>query len=1163
MFLGINVGTRDERGADFGKSPFMDDPSESFALSPEQQDTAARLEELLGRAIANRYIDFSRIVASATGLRVSRPIAAHALRELESMIRSSLQVPMDAKATIREPDVARSKKARIALKQLGYDDEALQRFDRALAPQFNHATQIERIAKRLGFSADSDIAVAWKTLCTTVGRAHERYYHRDQPVDEEFRAAFQRPFELVLRGLVAQLPKYYDALMRRVEELARMSDYAHAAKMFRKEIPGAPPLQWHFFQTITSPQWLPHLLAEGLVGEPLSAGDNTGRRYFREWPVGHYLLAVAKSGDIAARPYLIKAIKAVSDSKHIDVRRHCLDIIAALPPDDIAELVGVVTGWLDADSRNFYHTAPEHILKRLAESGHIEHAFRVTAALFQVFEQGAQIASIHPLHMYEHNLPDAVALLAAKHGLATVRLFSQLLRQASIIERKVTDDGSDYTYVTPHSLAESAMSTYGIYEALIIAVRDAALIACSNTPANTSKVIGHLKSSDLKIFKRIALHVLSKNTGAAPLIAAEMLSDSGFIGEDWCEDEYAELAVAYFPALNEGERQKIFSRIEALPERFRALWKRNFAAYERREPSPEDERRYEIATVREAMWKWRAVLPAEQKQFIDASIAELGDPDARHLRLFPSEVSPLAETDLRSMPIRSVLTFLSSWEPTDEPVRKTITALGQQLRNAVEREPQRFAEAANEFASMRPIYVRRLLEGFDTKVKNNEDIDWAHLFELIRAAIERLRYPANTYPPLPGDDADWLWCAFAAAALLKSGLRRGNLGIPYHYSKLIESIILLLFDLAPRNPNSKDFEQGFKKHPYFAAEQTLWGSSIELCMLFVWWNWKQPLSPLARKPQSALTHSPSIPNMLERSLSERTEYGMIPRAIMGRYLSWLRYFGEDWLQSHTAILFPDYDDRLRRAAWLGHLLDDSGPVIPVLPEVVRCYLGAIRNLGQGSDERDDQVRENRLGDYILILFLKDANPAGMVEAFWEHAPEGVRAHVLSSLGRELQLPAGELSDATLSRARAYWKMRLSAAMTANNPQDFRKEIGVIGQWFVRGGIDPSWLLTQLLEVLRGGFAPNSGYSIVKWLASVASSHPDETVHALWGLLNSPNVEHWTFTTERAAIRTVLEAGSKAGNPETRERVYETVGLLAAKAETNYLDLGRPLAKLQS
>jgi hypothetical protein len=172
------------------------------------------------------------------------------------MIRYSLEVPMDAKAAVTAEDIQRSKQALRNLEALGYDESTLQRVSRALKPQHKHSDQIKLIAQHLGLSPDGDIATAWIALCRSAGRAHERHYHHDQPVDDEFREAFQKPFEVVLRGLVGALPKRYAALMQRVEALAAMPHFKQATKLFKTEIPGALPLQWHFYQTISSPQWL-------------------------------------------------------------------------------------------------------------------------------------------------------------------------------------------------------------------------------------------------------------------------------------------------------------------------------------------------------------------------------------------------------------------------------------------------------------------------------------------------------------------------------------------------------------------------------------------------------------------------------------------------------------------------------------------------------------------------------------------------------------------------------------------------------------------------------------------------------------------------------------------------------------------------------------------
>lgn len=1139
----------------------MQVPTEVFELSAEQQDTASLLERLFGRAISNRYIDFSRLAASATGLRVSRPMAAHALRELDSMIRFSLEVPMDAKAATDEEDEEKTDRAIEALKLFDFDEEALQRARKALAPRLNHARQIKLIAQRLGLSPEGDIATAWVSLCSSFGRAHERHHHRDLTVDDEFRNTFQKPFDFVLRGILASLQKRYAALMQRVEAIAAMSDYGEAINIFEKEIPGALPLQWHFYQTINSPDWLPHLLKRSLVREPLAAGGSEVRE-FGEWPVGHYLLKIAKSGNKSADQYVVESLRSVAPSHHADVRRQGLEIIAALPPATADTLVDIAVGWINLETPNFYHTAAEQILKRFAENSFIDSALKVAAAMFQVRDRSGNLASLHPEHMYEHHLPSAVATLSAKDGRAAVRLFSQLLVQAANITRKTAhedEEDRDYTYVTPHSLSTNEMAQYGIYEALIIAVRDAALMACQRKPETTDDIVSFLNSCHLKIFRRIALHVLSKNANAASDAANASLSDVALIGEGWCEDEFAELALAFFPCLSADQKQRILATIDALPDRFRARWRENFAANHGALPTAEDERRYNLAVVREATWKWREVLPAERRQLLENSVAELGNPDAWHERLFPSEFSPLTGPDFLSRPMHDILSFLKTWEPSDEPVRHTVAALGQELRSAVEKEAGRFTDAANQFADLRPIYVRRLLEGFDTKARNNERLEWGHVLELIRSVIERLKQPTNIFSPADGDDKDWFWCSSTAAALLKSGLRRGENGVPFEHKSKVEDIIFTLYDLAPHEPRDKDFEETFRRHPYFAAEQSLWGSSIELCVLFVWWSSKQSESPVARSPRSALQLLPRITNALERALSDMSEWGRIPRAIIGRYLNLLGYFGERWLTEHISSIFPEDSDILRRSAWLGHLINDTGPIRSLVSQLSESYIDEISRLNSGENQRDDEIRGNRLGDYLLVLWLWDAAPASIMSYFWERAPAQVRRHVMGFLGRELQLPPDALPEECTARGRAYWETRLNTAISSSVPDDYREELGAISQWFIHdaANIAPLWLLDQLLLMLKSGFAPSHGYSVIEWLGKIASAYPDKAVEVFSEMLNSRHLNHWTYTTHRMPVRAILENGLQAANPETAQRTRDVISLLATIGETGYLDLVRP------
>jgi len=286
----------------------MEEPANTFDLTTEQQHTASLLDRLLGKAIADRYVDFCRLAAGAFALNVSRPAAAHALRELESTLRHVLEAPMEAKAP-NEPDTGKLDEALKQLSALDFDESAIQRAINALKPRQTHKTQIRKIVARLGLDPEGDVAKRWVALCGSFGKVHERSFHQSLKVDEEFRSQYQQPFDTVIRAIAVALEGRYAALMRRVEELAAMPNRAQAAKAFASEIPGALPLQWHFFKRLMTGDWLPYLAKEELLGEPLSGPEEagaSGMRY-RQWPAGNYLQRMAESPDAATRKGVVEA----------------------------------------------------------------------------------------------------------------------------------------------------------------------------------------------------------------------------------------------------------------------------------------------------------------------------------------------------------------------------------------------------------------------------------------------------------------------------------------------------------------------------------------------------------------------------------------------------------------------------------------------------------------------------------------------------------------------------------------------------------------------------------------------------------------------------------------------------------------------------------------
>ena len=187
----------------------MTEPETNSDLSPEQQDTVDLLDRHLGRAIADRYVDFCRLASGVFELRVARPVAAHALRELESVLRDTLVVPMEVGPPEGLADPDQLPRAKKLLEEMGFDAAAVGRAAKALEPRANHATQINQIVARLGLAPDGDIAKAWRALVKTFGKAHERSFHRSLDVDDDFRKTFQEPFDMVIRAVVLALRRRY------------------------------------------------------------------------------------------------------------------------------------------------------------------------------------------------------------------------------------------------------------------------------------------------------------------------------------------------------------------------------------------------------------------------------------------------------------------------------------------------------------------------------------------------------------------------------------------------------------------------------------------------------------------------------------------------------------------------------------------------------------------------------------------------------------------------------------------------------------------------------------------------------------------------------------------------------------------------------------------
>jgi hypothetical protein len=1110
----------------------------TFELPEEQQQTAIRLEQILGKAIADRYVDFWRLCAGAFDLRVSRPLAAHAIRELDSTLRTVLSVPFEAVPLEVPAAHERYGEVELQLKLLGYDNAAIGRAVKALHPRITHKVQIESICERLGLGSQGATAKLWKSISDSAGNAHARSFHQSLEVDDDFRSRYQVGFDTVIRTVAIALEGKYLSLLRRVEQLALMDDHGKAAKLFAQEIPGALPLQRHFFQRLHTGSWLPPLMAQGLLHEPLwDAEDRENNARFTDWPAGEYLVRMAGSGDDVTRKNVVAALVALGSSEHPAVRSSGLAVLAALPISESANLVTLATIWLDGGGESIFQKSAEAYLSNLARAERKGDVLAVARSLLRIRREGTKLVSNYAPDLYQHQLPALAQLLIDSCGADGLQLLTELLTQAA-------GDGemSEYGLYSQRPITDDENAVYEIFPALLSAVRKGAEHLVDGTAGQLFGIVRHFETYSQPMFSRLALHVLARRPDEAPILASAYLENPELIDASWCQYEYAELALAWFPSMPADSQSRILAVVDSLSDKYKPGWRRRFTEHKGFPPTVDDERKFSASVYRDAAWRWRAALPVERRNELEKIAIELGDPDAWRERLFPEYESPLAEIDILGKPVSAIVEFLLTWRG-EEGERGKQSALAQSLRDAINRDPRRFSQNANLFSDLAPAYVRELFRGLSGAVTSAKSIDWDGLLTLIESLQCKAAFPA------------WEQTLIAGIELVASGLRSATSGLGFNYSVRVQSLILAILQQAPVELGVNDFDERFERDPYRAALTTLRGVTTDACVLYIWWLSTDATSIVGQAPQSALQSLPEITRSFERELADELISGRIPRAVLGRYLTWLDHFGATWLKQQLHKLVPSSDAALRRAAWISHLTCDRGPNGDLMFALRQSYEEEIALLPgrRGSVERD--LRGERLTEYIMLLHIWNPNDFTRVilEQFLVNASPGLRRHALAFAGKQASSARTKGKSDEYDRALSYWTDRFAKAISSADIESFHQELGAFGQWFAHDSIDDGWLVNESGKMVRAGFVPMHSLLVMRRLAKMAAAHSDSVAEVILGLLKNPRTDRWMFADHRP-VQTIFEALLSGTSAHSRALAEEAISIFASRGDTSFMAL---------
>jgi hypothetical protein len=423
------------------------------------------------------------------------------------------------------------------------------------------------------------------------------------------------------------------------------------------------------------------------------------------------------------------------------------------------------------------------------------------------------------------------------------------------------------------------------------------------------------------------------------------------------------------------------------------------------------------------------------------------------------------------MSVEELAAFLKSWTPTTLDPLVQPQGLADRITRVVAEEPGRFADGARLFRDLEPTYVRAVLAGLDSALREKRTFDWGPVIELGHWVAER---PVPQPEPVwdGWKDPSWGWAQGALVRLVTLGLQGREGGLAPTSRQVLWGLV-----------------QALNRDPRPEGRAEALGTAIQYAL------WVRRGTAGSHPPGRPPDDLPDVRPILDAAVASGVA---ADHEELGRNLAGLVLLRESWVRSNLARLFPEGDGAMElwRAAWHGFVQSGAPPDDRVLSVLQGTYRRALEILG-GEPEGDAGLSSDQqaLAEHLALLCgrgtLEAQGQDVLLESFLDSAGLKLRRYFFWFVGDSLE---GERADqALLKRYQALWERRHAGA---NGDAVSRPEMSAFGSWFVAGQFDAAWALQQLELVLRSAGRIDREDLVVRRLAQMAPHHPLPTSRCL-------------------------------------------------------------------
>jgi hypothetical protein len=951
-------------------------------------------------------------------------------------------------------------------------------------------------------------------------------------------------------------------------------------------------LNEYFFRNLSDPAWLEPLVKAGKFSSVPAPQENKteGTIGFPFWPQGEYLKKIAPQ----VPDEICKVVSQLPPTGNARVHDSILELALTVPPRAAVEMVPKIIEGLRSPHHLGLPLKIPSLISLLAKAGYTPSALQLAEAALEISSEAGSrekgkgesrfsnlrepISHIGVWH-YERVLTKGVPDLVDAAGEQALDVLCNLLDRAILLSdrRGAECRPNDFSHIWRPAIEEHQQNlNMGVKHLLVTAVRDAAEQIARKSPARIPALLELLekRGNSWWVFRRIALHLLRLFPDSTAGLLRERLLNRELFDSVEVRHEYFLLEKECFGRLGDEDQKVILGWIDEGPTYSAEHYKR-WEEFTGKPWTDEDKTRYERQWKRDRLAPLDVYLTGSLKELYGQLQSEVGAPNhpeftSYHEGGFWGPQSPQRQDDLVKLPVKDLITFLANWKPTGNWFRgASPEGLGRELASAITSDPQKYAKEATEFKRLsEPTYIRSVVQGFESAVKQKRTFDWFPVLDLCVWAMAQERELPGRSAEQFEKDAHWGWTRAAVARLLTSGFSSEENPISFEARKQVWlGIEPGTRDPQPTREQEKEYWQGGdwdrepqrraqRIDPFTNAINTPRGVAMEAVVQYALWVRKgfeksNDKDVLLVQGFGAM---PEVQEVLDLHLDPKTDPSVTIRAVYGQRAPWLQLLDEKWAREKTSKMFARDNGEFWHAAWDTYI-GYSQPYDKVFEWLASEYLFAIDQIdghdhGWGTPEGPD----NSLAQHLMSFYWRGKLDLSseILEAFYRRAGVKLRAHALNFVGRSLRNTEGSVPTTVATRLKQLWNKRLEAV--SQQVQAGAEELKEYGWWFASRKLDDDWSIAQLLGALKLAKQVEPDHLVVERLVEMAQIAPLHCIEALRMMIEG-DAKGWAVLGWQDKAEDIIRSARKSGDSKAREAAEELVNLLGSRG---HFDFGKLL-----